>query len=313
MAGNLDEKKMAADGHSSIEDPVTPAGGKAKQSHTGADKMLKVDPTADTVEDGVTKKTNNPEKVVEDVSFDLSGLFEGTGLSEEFMKKASVVFEAAVNEAAEAKAQAITESIERDLKEQFDSALQESLDEIIENVDGYLDYVVAEWMKENKVAVESGIKVEMAESLLQGLKELFYEHNVEIDDATVDVVGGLEEEIAELKAAANQAINERLEFESQLRAMKAEKVFSTMVEGLSTAQVERFRMLSEKIDCSNLDAYKIDLATLKESFFKTKASIVPGGDLDREGEALITESATQPVRSEYPSINALAEAMKKLK
>jgi hypothetical protein len=318
MAGNLEEKKiMSADGQSSVEAPVAPEGGAAKHSPTGIDVKKKVDPKADKVTDGVTKVTHNPEKVVEeaeDDAFDVNSIFEGMDLSEDFKSKATLVFEAAVNEAASQKAASLVEQIESDLQEQFETSLSESLDEIVENLDGYLDYVVKEWMEENKVAIESGIKVEMAESLMSGLKELFYEHNVEIDEETIDVVAGLEEELETLKATANRAINERLALEEELQSLRAAQIFETMTEGLSTGQVERLRILSEKVDNSDLETYADNLKTLKESFFKTTSTVtVMTEDLDREGEALIVEETAPRRISQYDSVNAYAAALKSLK
>jgi hypothetical protein len=328
MAENLDEKKMAADGYSSIEDPVTPEGGQAKQSPTGADKKKAVDPKADTVADGVTKKTMKPEVAVEAYdkkkddehdedemkeSVDIAGLFESLDMSEDFKVKAQLVFEAAVNEAATEKASSIVEKLEAELKEQFETSLEESLDEIVENLDSYLDYVVQEWMKENELAIESGIKVEMADSFMEGLKELFYEHNVQIDEETIDVVASLEEELAEMKEAANKAINESLAISEELQAVKAERVFETMTEGLSQAQVERFRVLSEKLDNSDLDAYETDLNTIKESFFKGKSDITVSEDLDETAGELIVEEAAPAKKSTDQTVNTYASFLNNLK
>ena len=320
MAENLEEKKMSADGQSSVESPVTPEGGVAKHSPTGADKKTKVDPTADEVADGVTKVTKNAEKAVEfaeeaelEEAVGISGLFEGLDLSEEFKARAELVFEAAVNEAATTKANEIVEGVEADLKEQFDAALSESLDEIVENLDSYLDYVVQEWMSENEVAIESGIKVEMAESLMDGLKELFYEHNVSIDEETIDVVAELEEEVAAAKESANRAINESISLNEELKTLRAEKVFATMTEGLSQSQTERFRVLSEKLDNSDLDAYAADLATIKESFFKKKTENVISEDLDEAAGELIVEDAAPVKRSGDAEIDAYASFLNNLK
>jgi hypothetical protein len=337
MSENLEEKNlMGADGYSTVPAPETPEGGTAKQSPTGADKKKKVDPKAETVTDGETKVTKNPEVAVEaykskmkeeddhdeddydedeklDEAVDVAGLFEGLDLSEDFKAKAQLVFEAAVNEAAAAKASQIAESLEVDLQEQFETSLNESLEEIVENLDSYLDYVVQEWMQENELAIESGIKVEMAESFMAGLKELFYEHNVEIDEETIDVVAELEEELEAMKEAANKAINEKIELDEELQELRAARVFETMTEGLSQAQVERFRVLSEKLDHSDLDSYKDDLATIKESFFKKKAEATITEDLDEAaGEVLVEE--TKPVgKSVDPSINAYANFLNTLK
>lgn len=342
MADNLEEKK-SADGQSEIMDPVTGEGGEPKQSSTGADTRKKVDPKADKVADGVTKQTNKPEEVVEsdheddeddedddkmkkakkadhddgedemEESFDISSLFEGLDLSEGFKEKASLVFEAAVNEAASEKAKGLAESIESDLQEQFETSLTESIDEIIENLDGYLDYIVKEWMEENEVAIDAGIKVEMAESFMNGLKELFYEHNVEIDEETIDVVAELEEQLAAAEKTANKAINESIESKEEVQNLRSEKIFESMTNGLSAQQVERFRVLSEKLNKTDLDEYTADLGTLKESFFKAKKETVISEDLDREGEELVVEEEIKKPQSQYDSVNAYADALKNLK
>lgn len=310
MPDNLEEKKVvSADGHSSVEAPH--ANAKDGKADRAADVNAPVDPVADEVDDGVTKVEKIEERVDQDFSVD--SLFEGLDLSEDFKTKASMVFEAAVNEAASAKAAGVIESVEASLQEQLQTTLSESIEEMVENLDGYLDYVVKEWMKENTIAVESGIKVEMAESLMVGLKELFYEHNVQIDDTTIDVVAELEEELATAKAAANRAINERIELEEQNRHLRAVTAFETMTEGLSAVQVERFRVLSEKLDSTNVDVYVNDLATLKESFFKSKVEEIIVEDLDREGEEILAEDTAPQRVSQYDSVNAYASALKSLK
>jgi hypothetical protein len=321
MAENLEEKKMSADGVSFTKTPVTPEGGGADHSPTGADKKKKVHPNAEEVSDGVTKVTRNAEKAVEfaeevelEETVGIAGLFEGLDLSEEFKARAELVFEAAVNEAASAKAAEIAESLEESLQEQFETALNESLEEIVENLDSYLDYVVKEWMEENEVAIESGIKVEMAESFMEGLKELFYEHNVEIDENVIDVVAELEEELASLKETTNRAINEKIELEEMVQSLQADRIFETMTEGLSDAQIERFRVLSEKLDHSDLVSYETDLQTIKESFFKkSRVSTSVVEDLDETAGEFITETVAQPKRSSDESVNAYASFLNNLK
>lgn len=328
MSDKLDEKKvMAADGVSFVPSPETPEGGEPKHSVTGADLNKKVDPKADEVKDGVTKKTKKPEKAVEtelhkeeaeleeEVDFDVSSLFEGMDLSEEFKEKAELVFEAAVNEAAARKAETVIEELEQNLQEQIQEGIAESMEEIIENLDSYLDYIVKEWMEENEVAIESGIKVEMAESFMDGLKELFYEHNVEIDEDTVDVVAALEEELEELRDLANRAINENLEKDEAIQVLVAERVFESMTEGLSETQIERFRVLSEKLDVSDLDSYEEDLATIKESFFKNKSTETISGDLDETaGEVLVEETAPhKEIKQTDETVNRYASILSSLK
>jgi len=180
--------------------------------------------------------------------------------------------------------------------------------DVVENVDKYLDYVVGEWMEENKIAVEAGIKVEMAESLLGGLKDLFNEHNIEIDEDTFDVVESLEKQVAELEEGSNSVVNENIELKNTISAMKAVKVFEGMTEGLSDNQVERFKVLSEKLDVEDLEDYTSNLSVIKESFFSEGKIAAPKVEDVEEDEIILEEQEVTKPASDYDSINALVEA-----
>lgn len=288
-----------------VPDPVTPVGGAIKPRR--ADVKKTVDASADKLgaASGVTAEVK--EDVDASESFD--SLFEGLELSEDFKGKLSLVFEAAVNEAATVKANEIAESLEEEFTQRLEESVNEAMEEIVENLDNYLDYIVSEWMEENAIAIESGIKVQMAESFMEGLKELFYEHNVEIDDETIDVVADLEEEIASLKEEVNKAINANIDLSEAVEALQAERIFEELSEGLTTSQKERFRVLSEKLDLSDLDAYASDLSTLKESFFKSKAPMITESAVDdEENEIMLEETAPKKV-SAYDSVNAIVAAL----
>lgn len=318
MSQDLDEKFVADDGVSTVEDPATPAGGEVKKAK--ADVKKKADPKADKIDQATPGQGKVAEEVAteeeaevvieeEVISVDeaVAKMFEGMDLSEDFTKKATVVFEAAVNEAATAKADAIvaekTEALEAELKESVDS----TVNTMIENLDSYLDYVVEEWMKENELAIETGIKVEMAESLMDGLRGLFEEHNIEVDEDTVDVVEGLSAEVDEIKAFANERVNENVALAKEIASLKAEKVFEEMAGDLTMTQRERLKVLSEKLDSSDIGEYTSNLTTLKESFF---AEDKPAITEEVEEEEIITEetAVAQPA-SDFSSINALVAAL----
>lgn len=282
-----------------VPDPVTPAGGVMKKRLADVNKA--VDPTADKLEIPEVKEDM-------DVAESFDAIFEGMDLSEEFKGKLSLVFEAAVNEAATAKAAEITEALEEQFAKELEESITEAMDEVVENLDNYLDYVVGEWMEENAVAIEAGIKVQMAESLMDGLKELFYEHNVDIDEETIDVVADLEEEIASLKEEVNKAINVNIELSEALSSLSADKIFEELSEDLTTTQKERFRVLSEKLDCSDLNEYATDLSTLKESFFKAKDTVLTESVVDDEENEIILEETTFKKTSPYDSVNAIVAA-----
>ena len=310
MSNELDEKFVADDGVSSVEDPATPAGGTPKKHK--ADVNKKVNPTADKVAaaPGMKEDADAESEIVEEVveiEESIASIFEGMDLSEEFTSKVTLVFEAAVNEAATAKAEAViaekTEALETEMNESVETAI----DGIVENLDSYLDYVVEEWMTENELAIEAGIKVDIAESLMAGLKGLFEEHNIDIDDETLDVVGGLEEEVEELKAEANKAIIENVELKKAIAEAKATEVFAEMAEGLTLVEQERFKVLSEKLSFDDADSYKSDLATLKESFFKKAKPVVE--DVTEEEEIITEDTEVKQPLSEHSSINALLNAL----
>jgi hypothetical protein len=312
MSNELDEKFVEKSGGAGVPaaeimDPATPAGGVHKKKK--ADVNKKVDPTADKVaaapmqaEESEVDSDEIVEEVIE-VAESIATIFEGMDLSEEFTAKATMVFEAAVNEAASVKAEAVIVETELALEESMQEALEESVEGMLENLDSYLDYVVEEWMTENEVAIEAGIKVEMAESLMDGLKGLFEEHNINVEEETLDVVAELEEEIETLKANANKAIVENVELKKARDASTASAVFAEMTEGLTLVEQERFKVLSEKLAFDDVDSYKSDLETLKESFFKKAKPLVEEA---AEEEALITEDTEvkQPL-SEHSTINAL--------
>ena len=313
----LDEKFVEKSGGAGVPaaeapDAVTGAGGEVKKKK--ADVKKAVDPTADKVDAGtpgqsgkVAEEAEAEEEVIIEHDASIAAMFEGMDLAEDFKSKVTLVFEAAVNEAAATKAEAIVEAKTAELEAEMNESVQKSVDQIVENLDSYLDYVVEEWMKENELAIETGVKVEMAESLMDGLKSLFEEHNIEVNEETVDVVAGLEEQAEELKDAANEAINESVALKAEIASLKAERVFEEMTEDLTITQRERLKVLSEKLDASNIDEYATDLGTLKESFFANKKVVVE--EIEDDVEIITEESAPKAAISDYSTINALVSAI----
>lgn len=303
----LEEKFVSDDQVSEVPDPVTPEGGEKKKKL--ADKA---NPPKQEMEK-VSEESEASEEVIEEevieVEESISAMFEGMDLSEDFKSKVTLVFEAAVNEATKARVDEATATLEEEFETKLTESVNEAMEGIVENLDSYLDYVVNEWVEENRLAIESGIKVEMAESLMTGLQELFAEHNIDIDDEKVDVVSGLEEQIDELQTKTNETINENIELAKEIAALKASKVFDEISEDLTVSQQERLKVLSEKLDNEDLEAYKSDLATLKESFFKTAKPQVISEDADQEEEIITEETEVKKPVSEYSSVAAIVEAL----
>ena len=217
MSDVNNEAFVSDDGVSSVPAAVTPEGGEGKKDKL---KKTKTDEPKGAGEKVKTPATEEVEvdaevEVVEEIVIESSieSIIEGEDLSEEFKGKISLVFEAALNEEVNKRTETIREELTRSLDESLEEAVTEKLDTITENVDKYLDYVVSEWMSENEIAIESGIKVEMAESLMTGLKNLFVEHNVTVSEETVDVVSNLETNVADLEGKANDLLNENIELQ----------------------------------------------------------------------------------------------------
>ena len=311
-------KFVADDGYSEVPQPVKPEGGENVKKKKGEVEVKKSDvktpgqekagekvPTAEEVE---TTETDEVVEEVVEVSSSIESIFEGTELSDEFKQNIKLVFEAAVNEEVATKTESLKEELESTLETELSEAIDNRMKDVVENVDKYLDYVVGEWMEENKIAVEAGIKVEMAESLLGGLKDLFNEHNIEIDEDTFDVVDSLEKQVADLEEGSNGLVNENIELKAAISSMKAEKVFESMTDGLSENQVERFKVLSEKLDVEDIEDYTSNLSVIKESFFSEGKVATPKVEDVEEDEIILEEQEVIKPTSDYSSINALVEA-----
>ncbi|MFA7408411.1 MAG: hypothetical protein WCY93_11405 [Anaerolineaceae bacterium] len=301
------EKKFVSDDqYSEVDQPVEPVGGKAKQSQTGADLKTEVDPEAEKI---VQKADGTAEKK-DELGESFLDLFEGADLSEDFKDRATLIFEAAVTEAVAQRSEDIVATMTEEFNTKLEEAVQEQVTVLQEGLDAYMDLITKEWLEENKLAVESSVKVEMAESLMEGLKNLFEEHNIDISEETVDVVRELEEETEALRAEANKRINEAVELRHDLQVLRAEKVFAEVAEGLTVGQAERLRTLSENLKVSDLDAYAKSISTLKESFFKKEKLVVEArkDTLDElEDPALVESTETRPApKSHHEDVNAIA-------
>jgi hypothetical protein len=184
-------------------------------------------------------------------------------LSDEFKKKAATVFESAVKSK-------VRDEVTR-LQENYDNEIEEGIKsnkaELTEKVDTYMNYVVEEWMKENELAVERGLKGEIAEDFIAGLKQLFEDHYVDIPDDKYDVLQAQSDKIAELEEKVNKTLDESIEFKKSNDDLTRNKVISEMVSDLADTEIEKFKGLTEDVDFGNEEDFKGKLETLKESYF----------------------------------------------
>jgi len=204
----------------------------------------------------------NDEK--ENMNEHLQTLFTGQNLSEEFMSKAAVIFETAVNE----KVAKIQEAIEAEAVEVIKGEVEATTQELATKLDEYLSYVVEEWVKENQLAVEAGIRTEIAESFMTGLKELFETHYIEVPEDRVDVLDNLYNENQTLEAKLNEEIEKNLEMSKTLAMLEAREIFVDVASDMTEVDAEKFAALAENIEFNNPEEFANKLTILKENFLK---------------------------------------------
>ena len=220
------------------------------------------------------KKMMKKEKMKED----LDALLSGENLSEEFVQKASTIFEAAVI----ARAEEVIAEAEVALTEQFEAAVEEIKEDLAAKVDDYLNYMVEEWMKENELAIEKGLRAEIVEDFITGLKGLFEEHYIDIPADKVDVIGELTEKVDELESALNEQISKGVELTKELNEQKKIEAIYTACEGLPQTQVEKLKSLAEGVEFTTEEEFASKLTTLKESYFKSDVKVADNSSLDDE-------------------------------
>ena len=281
LGKDLDLEEAKATGtDAESADAVTPEGGKDKKRKT--DKKGG-DIKADDVEDDVkTPQGTNTAGLSEAVD----RLFEGTEFSEEFKSSAVAIFEASVHEKVLAETAVLEAKFESDLQEQVDATVEE----LVEKVDQYLDYVVENWMSENQPAVESNIKVEVAESLLESIKGLVSEHNLEIDQDELDHAAELEVKLEEASVKYNELVEQLIDAKEAKTQSDNEIAFKTVSEELTDTQAEKLRVLSEGISFDTVEDYSKKLEAIKANYFAESATTVVEEETD-----LLQEETTEDV------------------
>ena len=197
-----------------------------------------------------------------DLKEDIDALLQGQDLSEEFVSKATTIFEAAVMSRVEE----IAEEVEAQLHEQFEVAVEELKEDFATKIDEYLNYMVEEWMKENELAIESGLRAEIVEDFIGGLRNLFAEHYIDIPEEKVDVVQEMADKVEELEAKLNEEISRSIEFKKEINEHKRIQALQTVCEGLTQTQVEKLKSLAESVEFTSEEEFADKINTLKEAY-----------------------------------------------
>jgi len=224
----------------------------------------------ETKADKVKKESVENRLNTIDVTEHVDALMNGEGdLSEEFKRKAATVFEAAVK----SKVRSEIERMEDDYQTELEENITATKNELTEKVDTYMNYVVEEWMKENELAIERGLKGEIAEDFISGLKQLFEDHYVDVPDEKYDVLEAQSEKISELEGKINEMMESTIELKSNNAKLVMEQVMSEVSSDLAETEIEKFKSLVEDVDFSDEASYREKLDTLKESYFPSNVTL----------------------------------------
>ena len=223
-----------------------------------------------------------------DFSEDLNALVESEAtLSDEFKGKAETIFEAAIKSKLSEEIDRLETKYEEELAEEVASTKAD----LVEKVDNYLNYVVEQWMDDNKLAIQTGLRTEIAENFMNSLKDLFTESYIEVPEAKVDLVDELAAQVDELEEANNDVIKKNIEMTEELEELKRDKVIAEASEGLAATQVEKLKKLAEDVDFDNEETFAQKVATIKESYFTKKTT--ESADIEvEEDDSPIVESTS---------------------
>ena len=232
------------------------------------DHMDKDKKKMEPVKAGYMKSSYKMKK--EEVDEHMNALVAGQDdLSEEFKTKAATVFESAVN----SKVKEIAESMEAEVQTNYEQDIAKAKDELTEKVDAYLSYVVEEWMKENEIALERGIKGEIAEDFISGLKKLFAEHYIDVPDEKYNVLEDQASKIEDLEKKLNEQIEKNVELNKDNAEKTRNEIMSEVASDLADTAKEKFAKLAEEIEWSDADSFKKKCETIKESYFGKKEEV----------------------------------------
>ena len=266
----------------------------AEDEQTTEDVVSEEETATDEV---VSEEETTEEEVIEeesiDIEADVQALLEGEELSEEFQEKARTIFEAAIR----SKVSEITESIKAQYEETLVEEVKEIKAELQERLDSYLEYVADEWVSENELAIQNGLKTEMTESFLEGMKKLFEDHYVTIPEEKYDVIESMVDKLDEMESKLNEQIDKNVALNKRLAESTADVIFSEVTEGLAQTQREKLATLAENVEFESENGYREKLETLKESYFPSKPSTPTSKSENLTEESEATDYQSKSVSS----------------
>mgnify|MGYP001289830844 FL=1 len=296
-ADESEEKEVVAEQEVSTEETVEEETVAEEEAPSKLrEKMKEAIEASDSEE--VVAESQEEEAEELDVSDDINALVAGEELSEEFQEKAKTIFEAAIN----SKVAKIEEALEADHVKALTEEVAEFKNELTERVDSYLEYVASEWMQENQLAVDQGLKGELSESFMTGLKGLFEEHYVSVPEDKYDVLESMVNKLDEMEEKLNEQIDKNVSLNKRLAESTSDGILSEVSEGLAVTQKEKLASLAESVEFETENDYREKLVTLRNSYFPTKQVTSTQSD----SSDFITEENGQEVQATGHMANYLS-------
>ena len=245
----------------------------------------------DTAEDVVEEEAETEDEMIIDVKDDVDALVNGEDLSEEFKTKAATIFEAAIVSRVKSEVAKLQEGFDAKLEE----AKAENKEALVEKVDGYLNYVVEQWIKNNELALEHGIKSEILEGFVSGLKGLFEEHYIDIPEEKFDVLGSMEQENEELKAKLDEQVAANVELTQTINDAKRSDILKGASETMTETEKEKFFGLAEELSFEDEETFTKKVQTIRENYFTGKSSTNVESVVSDSPVEDLTEETKKPV------------------
>ena len=301
MPAGMKEEEESSEGDVVAEDEAKTDEVVSEEEATETEETQEVVAEEETTEEESTEEVIAEQEI--DVEEDVKALLEGEELSEEFQNKARTIFEAAIK----SKLADVRESVKAEYEEQLVEEVAAIKSELEDRVDSYLEYVADEWMTDNQIAVESGLKSEMTDSFLTGMKSLFEEHYVSVPEDKYDVIESMVDKLDEMEGKLNEQIEKNVALNRRLAESSADVVFGEVTEGLAATQKEKLATLVEKVEFESESDYREKLVTLKESYFPSNA----GAQRDKS-ENLSEETSTPTYQDISSSMEAYLQTMSRV-
>ena len=256
-------------------------------------------------EELIDEKSHDKEEMKKKMKEDMDSLFsDDSTISEEFKSKAATIFEARVLD----RVTQIEEQVESKYAGMLEEAVAEIKSDLTTKVDDYLNYVVEQWIEENQIAIESGLRAELTEEFIAGLRNLFAEHYIDVPTEKVDLVDELAGKVEELESKLNEEMERGISYAKALVESRKNEITREVCEGLTTTQTEKIKTLAESVEFSTEDEYKNKVETIRENYFPSGVKKADANDLHEQVE----DTAEQKVITD-PFVAAVSQAISKTK